>query len=84
MLPRKGGPDSFSTLGAITEFQLRPGHILVIASVAISKKPKTHKAATTRSRLTSLSSLSNRAPVSITPSVKVDRLQTTAPVELGS
>jgi len=28
MLPRKGGPDSFSTLGAITEFQLRPGHIL--------------------------------------------------------
>ena len=27
MLPRKGGPDSFSTLGAITEFQLRPGHI---------------------------------------------------------
>ena len=27
MLPRKGGPDSFSALGAITEFQLRPGHI---------------------------------------------------------
>jgi len=27
MLPRNGGPDSFSTLGAITEFQLRPGHI---------------------------------------------------------